>query len=65
MTNNITQLKIGSRESRLALTQTELVIKALEKIPEIRKKFSFKVIKIKTQGDIDKSKISHMERFFY
>ena len=57
MTNNITQLKIGSRESRLALTQTELVIKALEKIPEIRKKFSFKVIKIKTQGDIDKSKI--------
>ena len=57
MANNITQLKIGSRGSSLALVQTKLVIEALKKIPEIKKNFSFKIIKIKTQGDIDKSKI--------
>ena len=57
MTNNITQLKIGSRGSSLALVQTKLVIEALKKIPEIKKNFSFKIVKIKTQGDIDKSKI--------
>ena len=45
MTNNITQLKIGSRGSSLALVQTKLVIEALKKIPEIKKKFSFKIIK--------------------
>ena len=57
MANNITQLKIGSRGRSLALVQTKLVIEALKKIPEIKKNFSFKIIKIKTQGDIDKSKI--------
>ena len=37
MANNITQLKIGSRGSSLALVQTKLVIEALKKIPEIKK----------------------------
>ena len=57
MPNTITQLKIGTRGSKLALKQTNLVIKKLKKLPSIRKKFSFKIVKIKTQGDIDKSKI--------
>ena len=57
MSNDNTQLKIGSRDSRLALKQTELAVKALKTIPEIKKKFSFKIVKIKTKGDVDKSKI--------
>ena len=57
MPNTITQLKIGTRGSKLALKQTNLVIEKLKKLPSIRKKFSFKIVKIKTQGDIDKSKI--------
>ena len=57
MLNTITQLKIGSRSSKLALKQTKLVVKKLENLPQIRKKFSFKIIKVKTKGDIDKSKI--------
>ena len=57
MSNTITQLKIGTRGSKLALKQTNLVIEKLKKLPSIRKKFSFKIVKIKTQGDIDKSKI--------
>ena len=57
MLNTITQLKIGTRSSKLALKQTKLVVKKLENLPQIRKKFSFKIIKIKTKGDIDKSKI--------
>ena len=59
MLNTITQLKIGTRSSKLALKQTKIVIKKLENLPQIRKKFSFKIIKIKTKGDIDKSKILH------
>ena len=59
MLNTITQLKIGTRSSKLALKQTKLVVKKLENLPQIRKKFSFKIIKIKTKGDIDKSKILH------
>ena len=59
MFNTITQLKIGTRSSKLALKQTKLVVKKLENLPQIRKKFSFKIIKIKTKGDIDKSKILH------
>jgi len=57
MLNTITQLKIGTRSSKLALNQTRLVVKELENLPQIRKKFSFKIIKVKTKGDIDKSKI--------
>ena len=59
MFNTITQLKIGTRSSKLALKQTKLVVKKLENLPQIRKKFSFKIIKVKTKGDIDKSKILH------
>ena len=57
MLNTITQLKIGTRSSKLALKQTRLVVKKLENLPQIRKKFFFKIIKVKTKGDIDKSKI--------
>ena len=57
MSGRITQLKIGSRSSRLALKQTELVIKSLKNIPKIKKNFSFKIVKIKTERDIQKSKI--------
>ena len=57
MLNTITQLKIGTRSSKLALKQTKLVVKKLENLPQIRKKFFFKIIKVKTKGDIDKSKI--------
>ena len=57
MLNTNTQLKIGTRSSKLALKQTKLVLKELEDLPEIKKKFSFKIIKVKTKGDIDKSKI--------
>ena len=59
MFNTITQLKIGTRSSKLALKQTKIVIKKLENLPQIRKKFSFKIIKVKIKGDIDKSKILH------
>ena len=59
MLNTITQLKIGTRSSKLALKQTKLVVKKLENLPQIRKKFSFKIVKVKTKGDIDKSKILH------
>jgi len=57
MSNTITQLKIGTRGSKLALKQTYLVVEKLKKITSIRKKLSFKIVKIKTQGDVDKSKI--------
>ena len=57
MLNTITQLKIGTRSSKLALKQTKLVVKKLENLPQIRKKFFFKIIKVKTKGDIHKSKI--------
>jgi len=57
MLNTITQLKIGTRSSKLALKQTKLVLKKLEDFREIKKNFSFKIIKVKTKGDIDKSKI--------
>ena len=57
MLNTITQLKIGTRSSKLALKQTNLVLKRLENLPQIKKNFSFKIIKVKTKGDIDKSKI--------
>ena len=57
MLNTITELKIGTRSSKLALKQTKLVLKSLKDLPEIKKKFTFKIIKVKTQGDIDKSKI--------
>ena len=57
MSNSITQLKIGTRPSKLALKQTELVLEKLNNLPQIKKKFTFKIIKVKTKGDIDKSKI--------
>ena len=57
MSNTITQLKIGTRPSKLALKQTELVLEKLNNLPQIKKKFTFKIIKVKTKGDIDKSKI--------
>ena len=57
MLNTITQLKIGTRSSKLALKQTKLVLKKLQNLPQIKKNYSFKIIKIKTKGDIEKSKI--------
>ena len=57
MLNTITQLKIGTRSSKLALKQTKLVLKKLEELSETQKNFSFKIIKVKTKGDVDKSKI--------
>ena len=57
MLNTITQLKIGTRSSKLALKQTKLVLKKLEDLSETKKNFSFKIIKVKTKGDVDKSKI--------
>ena len=57
MSNTITQLKIGTRSSKLALKQTKLVLEKLNNLPQIKKKFTFKIIKVKTKGDIDKSKI--------
>ena len=53
MLNTITQLKIGTRSSKLALKQTKLVLEKLNNLPQIKKKFSFKIIKVKTKGDID------------
>lgn len=49
MTNtNIKKLKIGSRDSKLALIQSELVkAKLIEKYPDLE----IEIIKIKTQGD--------------
>ena len=58
MSNRIKQIKIGTRESKLALAQVHLLIDALKKkIPNLQKKYSLRIIKIKTKGDINKTKI--------
>ena len=60
MSNRIKQIKIGTRESKLALAQVHLLIDALKKkIPNLQKKYSLRIIKIKTKGDINKTKILH------
>ena len=41
MLNTITELKIGTRSSKLALKQAKLVLKSLEDLPEIKKKIFF------------------------
>ena len=41
MSNTITQLKIGTRPSKLALKQTELVLEKLNNLPQIKKKIYF------------------------
>jgi hydroxymethylbilane synthase len=43
-------IKIGTRDSELALAQTQLVINEIQKI---YKEFEFKLVKIKTKGDIN------------
>ena len=57
MPNTNTQLKIGTRSSKLALKQTKLVLKKIQNIPGVEKFFSFRIIRVKTEGDIKKSKI--------
>jgi len=47
MLNTITQLKIGTRSSKLALKQTKLVLKRLENLTEIKKIFLLKLLKLK------------------
>ena len=56
MSKIITQLKIGTRGSKLALKQTNIFLEKLKKTSNA-KNFSFKIVKIKTEGDINKSKI--------
>ena len=41
MLNTITELKIGTRSSKLALKQTKLVLRSLEDLPETKKKIFF------------------------
>lgn len=57
MPNTIIEIKVGTRGSKLALTQTNLVLEQFQKIPEIKKNFIFKVVKIKTEGDIKKTQL--------
>ena len=57
MSNSITQIKVGTRGSKLALKQAKLVIEKFKSLKKIKEKFSFKIIKIRTEGDINKSKI--------
>ena len=57
MSNTITELKVGTRASKLALKQTKQVLDKLKAIEGIKKKFLFKIVRIKTEGDINKSKI--------
>ena len=47
MLNTITELKIGTRSSKLALKQAKLVLKRLEDLPEIKKNFLLKSLKLK------------------
>ena len=47
MLNTITELKIGTRSSKLALKQAKLVLKSLEDLPEIKKNFLLKSLKLK------------------
>ena len=57
MSNTITQIKIGTRGSKLALKQTKIVLEKFKKLPQIKNNFNFKIIKIKTEGDIKKKQI--------
>ena len=60
MPNTITQLKIGTRGSKLALKQTNLVIDKLKKITSFKKKFSLKIIKLKPKEVFNKEKILNL-----
>jgi hydroxymethylbilane synthase len=55
----INKLTIGTRGSKLAITQTQIVIRALrKKFPSIQ----FNVVTIKTKGDIDKRPLFTIDR---
>ena len=48
-----TKLRIGTRGSKLALAQTQIVIKSL---CEQNEHFEYEITPIKTKGDLDNSK---------
>jgi hydroxymethylbilane synthase len=55
----INQLTVGTRGSKLAITQTEIVVTALRKeLPAV----NFNVVTIKTKGDIDKRPLFTIDR---
>lgn len=55
----INKLTIGTRGSKLAITQTQIVVRALRrKFPSIK----FNVVTIKTKGDIDKRPLFTIDR---
>src|SRR5919109_4965473 len=55
----INKLTIGTRGSKLAITQTQIVVRALRrKFPSIK----FTVVTIKTKGDIDKRPLFTIDR---
>src|ERR671911_2402293 len=55
----INKLTIGTRGSKLAITQTQIIVRALrEKFPSIQ----FNVVTIKTKGDIDKRPLFTIDR---
>jgi hydroxymethylbilane synthase len=55
----INQLRVGTRGSKLAITQTEIVVTALRKeLPAV----NFNVVTIKTKGDIDKRPLFTIDR---
>src|SRR5215203_297328 len=55
----INKLTIGTRGSKLAITQTQIVVRALrKKFPSIQ----FNVVTIRTKGDIDKRPLFTIDR---
>jgi hydroxymethylbilane synthase len=53
------QLTVGTRGSKLAITQTEIVVRALRRLfPSIH----FSVVTIKTKGDVDKRPLFTIDR---
>ena len=55
----INKLTVGTRGSKLAITQTEIVVTALRnKFPSV----DFNVVTIKTKGDVDKRPLFTIDR---
>jgi hydroxymethylbilane synthase len=55
----INKLTVGTRGSKLAITQTEIVVTALrKKFPSV----DFNVVTIKTKGDVDKRPLFTIDR---